>query len=115
VKGYTGAGAPRFSIVLTDGKVLWPSAWYCGVQNPSDWQQVDFVNGSCTIYDSDGHAHNGWSEVLSSHGSATIQNLFLILDEGPATSYVDDITVGVGDKTVTFGEPGDNGLPRRSP
>lgn len=37
----------------------------------------------------------------------------LIQDEWPVTSFVDDITVAVGRKTVTFGEPGDSGLPRR--
>jgi hypothetical protein len=116
VKGYTGGGAPRFSIVLDNGVVLYPSAFHCGAQSPADWQKVDFVGGSCVIYDSAGHAHNGWGSVLygqEGHANATIQSLFLIVDEGPVVSYVDDITVGILGKTVTFGEPGDNGLPNR--
>lgn len=116
VKGYTGAGSPRFSIVLADGVVLWPSALWCGSPSPAiNWYKVDVVGGTCTIYDSAGHAHDGWASVLDAHGNVTIQSLFLIQDEGPAVSYVDDITVGINGTEVSFGEPGDNGLPRRGP
>jgi len=116
VKGYTGAGSPRFSVVLTDGMVLWPSAYWCILSNHvENWTLVDFVNDpNCWIYDSWGHAHQGWGDVVAAHGDETVRNLFLIQDEGPAISYIDNITVGVGPSKATYGEPGDNGLPRRN-
>ncbi len=114
VKGYIGAGAPRFSLILDDGTVLWLSALYCDDPDGGpDWKTVDFVGGTCTIYDSSGHTHTGWSDVLDHHGGATVSALFLILDEGPATSYVDDIVIGTEGLRVRYGEPRDNGVPHR--
>ena len=115
VTGYIGAGAPRFSLLLDDGTVLWLSALYCDDLDTGspDWKTVDFVNGACTIYDSAGHTHTSWSDVVAAHSDATVSALFLILDEGPATSYVDDIVIGIEGLRVRYGEPRDNGVPHR--
>lgn len=115
VNGYIGAGAPRFSLILDDGTVLWLSALYCDDLGPGpEWKTVDFVAGVCTIYDSAGHAHAGWSDVSSVHDDdATIDALFLILDEGPGVSYVDNIVIGTADLDIRYGEPRHNGVPHR--
>jgi hypothetical protein len=123
VKGFQGAGSPRISLPVDtnrDGSTdVWAylSAFYCSgnarSQAANGFDHVDFQKSGCTIYTSSAAVLNGLSEPVNATGSiayqyggftfnlndadwrvATDEQPFLILDEAPAVSYVDNLTIG---------------------
>jgi hypothetical protein len=78
------------------------SASYCNVDIGNGWRSSVFAdrnnngpsteNQNCTIYGPDG-VYANWTAVLLAHGSATVNDWFLIVDEGPATVYADRLTI----------------------
>jgi hypothetical protein len=124
VKGYEGAGSPRISLpvdVNGDGSTdLWAylSSSYCTGSARTDagsgFDHVNFRDPGCTIYTSaPGIVLHGLAVAVHASGTisypyggftfealdagwrvATDQQPFLILDEAPAVSYVDDLTIG---------------------
>jgi hypothetical protein len=122
VKGYEGAGSPRISLPVdvngdstTD---LWAylSSSYCTARTDAGagFDHVNFQNPGCTIYTSaPGIVLHGLADAVHAQGTisyewggfifdardagwrvATDQQPFLILDEAPAVSYVDNLTIG---------------------
>ena len=124
VKGYEGAGSPRISLpVDVDGNGttdLWAylSSSYCTGAARTDagsgFNNVDFQKPGCTIYTSaPGIVLHGLADAVHAQGTisyeygnwtidardagwrvATDRQPFLILDEAPAVSYVDNLTIG---------------------
>ncbi len=91
--GYVGAGAPRFSIILSDGVTLFPSAGDCGVShNPSGgWVTVNFM--TCPIYGSSSGSPQTWAQWTSALGNPTIDAVYLVQDEGPGTAELANVIV----------------------
>jgi hypothetical protein len=124
VKGYQGAGSPRISLPVdtnNDGTTdMWAylSASYCtgnarSAVGTTGFDHIDFQKSGCTIYTSSGAVLNGLSDPINATGSitypygviafnvndtgarvATDNQPFLVLDEAPAVSYVDNLTIG---------------------
>jgi hypothetical protein len=98
--GYLGAGAPRISLITSgdDGDhTYFLSAFHCNEDLGSGWVEADFVNdASCSIFrDSEPVAYEGWDAVAAAADAngEVVTDWFLIVDEGPATSYVDRLVV----------------------
>ncbi len=94
---YMGAGAPRFSVILSDGVYLYPSAGDCfnaPIQHDTGWQTAEFVSGAnpCEIYGSTGGPES-WSAWTAELGDPTISNLIIVQDEGPASAYLANVSV----------------------
>lgn len=94
--GHIGAGAPRISVVLDDGTVLYLAAFYCnhtvGQTNgkgPS-WGRADFTRylTDCAIWDSGGteYSADGSRTALevydATHPDAIVKQSVLVDDEG---------------------------------
>lgn len=95
---YMGAGAPRFSVILSDGVTLFPSAGDCPLSANTGWQTAIFVGPeSCTIYGSESPGTTSgsatWSEWSSFLGDPTIVSMFIVQDEGPAQAYLANVSV----------------------
>jgi hypothetical protein len=110
------------------------SAFYCtgdarSAVGTTGFDHVDFQKSGCTIYTSTSTTLNGLSDPLGATGSitylyggfsftvydagpragwkvATDYQPFLILDEAPAVSYVDNLTIG----SYNWKRPGANGF-----
>ena len=110
------------------------SASYCtgnarSAVGTTGFDHIDFQKSGCTIYTSSGAILNGLSDPLNATGSiayqyggftfnvndagargswkvATDYQPFLILDEAPAVSYVDNLTIG----SYNWKRPGANGF-----
>jgi hypothetical protein len=104
-----GAGAPRFTIILSNGVVLFPDPFYCSDVSGTPlntWASFDVVTDpNCIVYGSTGGPMT-WSQVLSAYGDVPISQLFIIQDDSPATVYIRHIVVG--DTWLSF--PWMNGL-----
>lgn len=106
---HVGAGAPRISVVLDDGTVLYLSAFYCN-QNvgaaagqTAVWGRADFTRDltDCSIFDSTGaeYSADGSRTALevydAAHPSAVVTEAFLVGDE--AGKYnLDRVSLGTG-------------------
>ena len=98
-KGYLGAGAPRISLITHDTNTnfdhtFFLAASYCNAgADPSAWVTSDFINDAdCVIWGPNG-ANAGWSTVVANFPNDVVTDWFLIVDEAPATTYVDSLTV----------------------
>ncbi|MHB1505314.1 MAG: hypothetical protein ACYCVA_01340 [Sulfobacillus sp.] len=94
---YMGAGAPRFSVILSDGVLLYPSAGDCfnrPIVKNTGWLTAEFAAGStpCMIYGSTGGPAT-WQQWTRTLGNPTIDALYIIQDEGPATAYIANVSV----------------------
>lgn len=99
--GYMSGGAPRFSVILSDGVVLFPSAGDCfnlPISPHTGWQTAEFVSGTnpCAIYGSTAGPTGGaasWQAWTTFLGDQTIVALYIVQDEGPATAYIARVSV----------------------
>jgi hypothetical protein len=143
--GYQGGGAPRISLMLSNGGIAYLDPEYCqSAADPNGWRLADFREPSytggadptnCTIYTNFGTFTTGpwqpgygpqisgdytafdWMNWAASNGSSsnepTVNQIILVQDSGPGTSYIDDLTLGTGpqtqptaaDHSVTFTAP----------
>lgn len=104
-----GAGAPRFSIILSNGVVLFADPFYCSDISSTPlntWAYFDVVTDStCVVYTSSGGPLT-WSQVLTDYGSVPISQLVIIQDDTPATLHIGVVVVG----NTWIAEPWMNGL-----
>lgn len=126
--GFSGGGAPRLSLVMSDGNVVFLDPATCGISS-GDWTHADFRNidpsagfvpGSsvpCTINSSYGTFTSGvdprpgfdetqytaWNWLNAASNGATIAQVLLVQDWGPGTSYNDNLTF---DNVVISAQPG---------
>jgi hypothetical protein len=106
-KGYSGAGAPRLSMTLSNGTVAYLSSYHCSTDlAPTAWHKATFTasfaaDPSCTIYTSTAPGNSGytsdatssaWKKLVAAEGPGVeIRRLELVQDEGPGVTWVDDI------------------------
>lgn len=103
-KGYSGAGAPRLSVKLSNGHYLYLSSFYCSFDMaPTAWRKANFTasfntDPTCEIYTSAGGHYvtdatsSAWHKLVEGEGGGVIvQQVELVQDEGPATVWVDDL------------------------
>jgi hypothetical protein len=99
---FVGAGAPRYSIELNDGNVIFASAIHCGATADSSltvYQTVTFLSGgngnaSCTFFWSGGPISGGtWADVKAAFPTQTVKKVVMVQDEGPAEVHLDKIVV----------------------
>lgn len=103
-RGYSGAGAPRISLVLSTGHVIYLSGFYCNKDlTPTAWKQTRFFGAvaGCTIYSTNGGftsdgVTSAWDQVIASEGpGATITEIDVVKDETSGNditvSWLDDI------------------------
>lgn len=106
---HVGAGAPRISLLLDDGTVLYLSAFYCnqaigqtGGAGPV-WGRADFTRSlnNCSIFDSAGaeYSADGSRTALevydAAHPGAVVSESFLVADE-EGKYNLDRISLGTG-------------------
>ncbi|HET7172130.1 MAG TPA: hypothetical protein VFI18_10870 [Gaiellales bacterium] len=87
---HVGAGAPRISVELENGDVLYLAAFYCNhpTINPN-WGRADFTafTNNCAIWDSHGIEYpadgisTAWQVYLAAHPGVQVDQAFLVLDE----------------------------------
>jgi hypothetical protein len=106
-KGYSGAGAPRLSMTLSNGTIAYLSSYYCSTDlPPTAWHKATFTasyaaDPTCTIYTSTAPGNAGytsdatssaWKKLVAGEGSGVeIRRIELVQDEGPGVTWVDDI------------------------
>jgi hypothetical protein len=98
---FVGLGAPRYSIELSDGNVIFASASHCGATaDPtpfSAYQTVTFLSGgtsSCTFFWSGGPISGGnWDTVKATFPTQTVKKVVMVQDEGAAEVHLDKIVV----------------------
>lgn len=103
-KGFSGAGAPRLSMELRNGRTAFLASFHCSFEmTPSPWDKADFTaspgtDPSCSIFMSAGPPYttdpttSAWEKLVAGEGPGIeIQRLQLVQDEGPAVVWVDDI------------------------
>lgn len=103
-RGYSGAGAPRLSVKLSNGHYLYLSSSYCQFDlAPTNWKKANFtaspnIDPTCEIYTSAGGHYvtdpteSAWHKLVAGEGGGVIvQQVELVQDEGPATVWVDDL------------------------
>ncbi len=91
--GYVGGGAPRVSVVFTDGTVAYLSAIYCDNVIPGGdgtWSRADFTGQTavgCNFYDSVGGlwksdgTHSAWANFVAAHPTLRVDYGVVVQDE----------------------------------
>lgn len=100
---HLGAGAPRISVELAGGAILYLSAFYCNRDFGGGWGRADFSGSlhDCSIWDSAGAEYSADGnrtaiEVYeASHPDAVAQRAYLVGDEEGAYQ-LDRIALGAG-------------------
>ena len=107
--GYVGAGAPRVSVVFTDGTVVYLSALYCDTVIPGGngtWSRADFTGQKavgCAFYDSIGSpvwesdgTHTAWQNFVAAHPTLKVDYGVVVQDESdtsPMRARIDRIAM----------------------
>jgi len=110
---FLGNGAPRISLITMgdDGNhTYFLSAFHCNDTLSGGWVEADFIHDttSCFIFrDSEIAGYAGWAAVaaVADANHEEIIDWFLIVDEGPSTTYVDRL-VAQDFGWVRSGSPG---------
>ncbi len=108
---HLGAGAPRISVLLAGGDVLFLSAFYCNHPMASTggaWGRADFTRfvTDCAFFDSSGNEYSAdgtntaWQVYAQGHPDADVTQTFVVLDE-EGTYNLDRISLGAGDMYTT--------------
>jgi hypothetical protein len=102
--GHVGAGAPRLSLELAGGDILYLAAFYCNhpTSNPN-WGRADFTGftSDCAIWDNHGVEYSAdgvntaWQVYLAAHPDAQVDRSYMVLDE-EGTYNLDKISLGAG-------------------
>ena len=113
--GHVGNGAPRISVLLAGGDVLYLSAYFCNhppASSGNTWGRADFTRfvNDCSFYDSksvqysaDG-TRTAWQVYAAAHPDADVAKTFVVLDE-EGRYNLDRISLGAGDMYQTgFGK-----------
>jgi hypothetical protein len=102
-KGYSGAGAPRLSMTLSNGTIAYLSSYHCSTDlTPTAWRKATFTasyaaDPTCTIYTgttgyTSDPTSSAWDKLVTGEGPGVeIRQIELVQDEGPAVTWVDDI------------------------
>jgi hypothetical protein len=109
--GHVGAGAPRISVLLAGGDVLYLSAFYCNhplTSSGNTWGRADFTRfvTNCSFFDSNGVQYSAdgtdtaWQVYADEHPDADVTQTFVVLDE-EGTYNLDRISLGAGDMYQT--------------
>jgi hypothetical protein len=102
--GHVGAGAPRISVEVDNGDVLYPAGFYCNHPTRNlAWGRADFTafTSDCIIWDNHGiqYAADGtstaWDVYLAAHPEAQVDRAYVVLDE-EGTYNLDKINLGAG-------------------
>ena len=102
--GHVGAGAPRISVEVSNGDILYLAGFYCNhPTSDPNWGRADFTGftSDCTIWDTQGHqfaadgTHTAWQVYLASHPDAQVNRAYVVLDE-EGTYNLDKISLGTG-------------------
>ncbi len=99
-RGYLGAGSPRITLTTAgnDGNhTYFLSAFHCNPGAPqSSWVTSNFLSPSCAVFrDSEisGFAGLGAAAAVADANGERVTDWFLIQEEGPATVFIDRLTV----------------------
>ena len=102
--GHVGAGAPRISVEVDNGDILYLAGFYCNhaTRNPA-WGRADFTGftSDCIIWDNHGNqfaadgTSTAWQVYASSHSGAKVNRAYVVLDE-EGTYSLDKISLGAG-------------------
>ena len=102
--GPVGAGAPRISVEVDNGDVLYLAGYYCNhpTRNPA-WGRADFTGftSDCIIWDSHGNqfaadgTSTAWQVYMAGHPGATVSRTYVVLDE-EGVYNLDKISLGAG-------------------
>lgn len=99
----TGAGAPRISVVMVSGDVVYLTSSTCSTPigvGPT-WSRADFTGATadCMFYDNhneqyaaDG-THSAWDALVAAHPNWRVSYTFLVFDEA-GTYVVDRVSLG---------------------
>jgi len=102
--GHVGAGAPRISVEVSNGDILYLAGFYCNhPTSDPNWGRADFTGftSDCTIWDTQGHqfaadgTHTAWQVYLAGHPGAQVNRTYVVLDE-EGTYNLDKISLGTG-------------------
>ena len=102
-RGYNGAGAPRISVELSNGHIAYLASFHCNtVLSPTVWRKTQFTSNAagCAIFtNTTSYASTGtssaWDQLVAGEGGGvTINDIYLVQDEGPAIAWVDDLRFG---------------------
>ncbi len=95
------AGAPRLSIILSNGVILFPDPFYCsdisGSASATTYVHFDVVtDGTCTVFASTSGTTpvGSWTDVLATYGSVPISLIFMIQDAPNGTLYLGTMFAG---------------------
>jgi hypothetical protein len=106
--GYVSGGAPRISIVFTDGTVAYLSGYYCDTViggGDGTWSRADFTGQTttgCTFYDSVGGVwesdgtHTAWQNFVAANPTLKVDYGVVVQDEsdtGPMRARIDRIAM----------------------
>jgi hypothetical protein len=96
------AGAPRLSIILSNGVTLFPDPFYCsdisGTASATMYVKFDVVTdgANCTVFASTSGTNpvGSWTDVLKAYGSVPISLIFMIQDAPNGTLYLGTMFAG---------------------
>ena len=106
--GYVAGGAPRISIVFTNGLVAFLQATYCDNVIPSGngtWSRADWTGRTaigCSVYTSEGKfydsdgTHSAWYKFVAAHPGLFADYGVVVQDEsdsGPMRARIDRIAM----------------------
>jgi len=103
-RNHVGAGAPRISVEVDNGDILYMAGFYCNhaTTNPA-WGRADFTGftSDCIIWDNHGNqfaadgTSTAWQVYVSSHPGVQVNRAYVVLDE-EGTYNLDKISLGAG-------------------
>lgn len=106
--GHVGAGAPRISVEVSNGDILYLAGFYCNhPTSNSNWGRADFTGFTtdCIIWDNHGNqfaadgTRTAWQVYVDSHAAdpdpLVVNRTYVVLDE-EGTYNLDKISLGAG-------------------
>jgi hypothetical protein len=108
--GHVGAGAPRLSVIFSNGLVAYLAGFYCNqplAASGNTWGRADFTGSTttssapCAIFDSGGNRYDStttqsaWQVFAAAHPDLTVNEVFLVGDE-TGHYAIDRLSLGAG-------------------
>jgi hypothetical protein len=108
--GHVGAGAPRISVILSNGLVAYLAGFYCNqplAASNNTWGRADFTgstttsSAACRIWDSNGNFYDStatqsaWSVFAAAHSDLYVNQVIFVGDESGHYA-IDRLSLGAG-------------------